>query len=135
MKVKQVVLLDLDGTIADLYGEENWLDRLHKEDSEIFKNCKPLITQETLESYYPRDKYEIRVCTMTPKNASASYHKNVIDQKNQWLNEYFPHLTKRIFLPYGNDKNIGKSENYILVDDSKEVRKTFKGLALYPQWL
>ena len=33
---------DMDGTIADLYGEENWLDDLINERTTPYANAKPL---------------------------------------------------------------------------------------------
>ena len=36
---RKIVYLDMDGTIADLYGINNWLERLRDEDSTIFTEC------------------------------------------------------------------------------------------------
>ena len=36
------VYLDLDGTIASLYTEKDWLNRLHNEEEGLFLNLKPL---------------------------------------------------------------------------------------------
>ena len=84
---KQTVYLDMDGTVADLYNSNDWLKRLINEDTEIFKECKPLVTQEKLFEKYPQDKYDIKVLSMTPKGASKEYCENVIKQKNEWLDK------------------------------------------------
>ena len=52
--------------------------------------------------------------------------------KDAWLDKFFPTLTKRIYKPYGHNKNLKNSANAILVDDSEVIRKNFKGLALDP---
>ena len=126
------VYLDMDGTIADLYGIENWLPRLRAEDEEIFLECKPLITEQTLLERFPADKYDIRILTMTPKDCSDAYHENVKAQKMAWLEKFFPSLTKQIYMRYGNNKNLKNSMHAILIDDSEPIRSTWKGTALNP---
>ena len=131
---KQTVYLDMDGTVADLYNSNDWLKRLINEDTEIFKECKPLVTQEKLFEKYPQDKYDIKVLSMTPKGASKEYCEHVIQQKNEWLDKYFPQLQKRIYKKYGYNKNLKNSKNAILIDDNEKIRNNFKGLALAPNW-
>lgn len=132
---KTNVYLDMDGTIADLYHQPNWLERLLSEDKTIFTECEPLTTMETLEKIFPTDKYNIVILSMTPKNATIEYCKNVESQKNEWLNKYFPNLKKRIYLPYGNNKNLKNSSRAILVDDNETIRNSYRGLALNPNEL
>ena len=126
------VYLDMDGTIADLYNQKNWLENLINEKTEPFENAKPMTTEKVLFSLFPKEKYEIKILSMTPKNAKKEYCKRVEKAKNEWLNKYFPSLTKRIYLPYGDNKNLKNSANAILVDDSEPIRKSYKGLALNP---
>ena len=45
---------------------------------------------------------------MTPNKCSKAYHKQVIEQKNQWLDMYFPSIKKRIYQKYGNNKKHSK---------------------------
>jgi 5'(3')-deoxyribonucleotidase len=130
--MKKTVYLDLDGTIADLYNIENWLPRLKASDEKIFLECKPIITEAELLSHFPTDKYEIRVLSMTPLGATKEYCKNVEEQKNQWLDKFFPSLTKRIYRAYGHNKNLKNSENAILVDDSEPIRNSWRGTAINP---
>ena len=67
------VYLDLDGTIASLYTEKDWLNRLHNEEEGLFLNLKPIINQEILLEKFPKEKYEIVILSMTPKGASLEY--------------------------------------------------------------
>ena len=39
---------DMDGTIADLYGMENWLECLNNEDTTPYEVAKPLLRLATL---------------------------------------------------------------------------------------
>lgn len=132
---KQTVYLDMDGTIADLYNQHDWLARLRSEDTTVFDDCTPLVDEATLYSYYPQDTYNIVILSMTPKHASQGYCNEVIKAKNNWLNKYFPSIAKRIYMPYGNNKNLKNSQAHILIDDNEEIRNNYKGQAFYPHWL
>lgn len=132
---KKVVYLDMDGTIADLYNIENWLNSLEQEECGLFLKCENLITQERLFSIFPQEVYDIRILSMTPKDASEEYCKQVINEKNLWLDENFPLLQKRIYMKYGHNKNLKNSKNAILVDDNENIRNNFKGIAIIPFWV
>lgn len=129
------VYLDLDGTIASLYTEKDWLKRLHNEEEGLFLNLKPIINQEMLLEKFPKEKYEITVLSMTPKDASLEYCERVKTEKDLWLSEYFPSLTKRIYKKYGHNKNLKNSANAILIDDNEIIRNNWKGIALNPAQL
>lgn len=132
---RRVVYLDMDGTIYNLYGIDGWLRGLRSEESGVFSHDERLITEEDLFRYFPPNRYEIRVLSMTPKGASKKYCAQVIAEKDAWLDHYFPSLTKRIYRAYGNNKNLAHSEDKILVDDSEAIRSTFRGTAIAPPWL
>lgn len=129
------VYLDLDGTVASLYTEKNWLKRLQNEEAGLFLNLKPIINQETLLEKFPKEKYEIVVLSMTPKDASLEYCERVKTEKDLWLSEYFPSLTKRIYKKYGHNKNLKNSANAILIDDNEIIRNNWRGVALNPAQL
>lgn len=132
---KTTVYLDMDGTIANLYGIENWLPRLRNEDTEIFKECEPMISQSKLLELFPETLYKIVILSMTPKNATQEYCKNVEEQKDIWLDKFFPKLEKRIYKKYSNNKNLKNSSESILIDDNEEIRNNFRGQALDPTTL
>lgn len=130
--MKKTVYLDMDGTIANLYGIENWLPRLRAEDKTIFLECEPMISEKELLNKFPTENFEMKILSMTPLNATENYCLNVINQKNEWLNKYFPSITKRIYKPYGHNKNLKNSENAILIDDSEPIRNSWRGTAINP---
>ena len=131
-KKRQVVYLDMDGTIFNLYEQENWLDRLRNEDPLVFSGDNRLITEERLRIYFPADEYDVRILSMTPLNVSNEYCEKVIEMKNAWLDAYFPSISKRIYRKYGHNKNLRNSKNAILIDDSEPIRKSWKGIAINP---
>lgn len=129
------VYLDMDGTIADLYGQPNWLEMLTAEADGAFINCDPLTDEKTLFDLFPADRYEIKVLSMTPKNATAEYCERVKAEKNAWLDRHFPKIQKRFYLPYGNNKNLKNAKHAILIDDNKTIRDNFRGTAIDPATL
>ena len=129
------VYLDLDGTIASLYTEKDWLNRLHNEEEGLFLNLKPIINQEILLEKFPKEKYEIVILSMTPKGASLEYCERVKTEKDLWLSEHFPSLTKRIYKKYGHNKNLKNSANAILIDDNEIIRNNWRVVALNPAQL
>ncbi len=131
-KKRQVVYLDMDGTIFNLYEQENWLERLRNEDPLVFSGDNRLITEERLRIYFPADEYDVRILSMTPLNVSNEYCEKVIEMKNAWLDAYFPSISKRIYRKYGHNKNLRNSKNAILIDDSEPIRKSWKGIAINP---
>lgn len=129
---KTTVYLDMDGTIADLYSTTNWLERLTNEDETPFLEAEPMTTEDNLLEIFPTDLYDVKVLTMTPKNATKEYCERVREAKEAWLNTYFPNLETRYYKAYGNNKNLKNAKNAILVDDNATIRENFKGYAINP---
>ena len=135
MNKRTVVYLDMDGTIFDLYGQENWLAELKAGNEKIFSGDRRIVTEEELRKIFPENEYDVRILTMTPLGATEDYCLKVINEKNKWLDKYFPSIEKRIFKKYGHNKNLRGSKNAILVDDSEPIRNSWRGVALNPSAL
>ena len=133
--MKTKVYLDMDGTIADLYGQPDWLEAICSEASGLFLRARPLVSEKVLLEKFPKEKYEIVILSMTPKDASLEYCEKVIEEKNAWIDKYFPSLTKRIYKKYGHNKNLKNSANAILIDDNEIIRNNWRGIALNPAQL
>lgn len=131
---KQKVYLDLDGTVYDLYSIDGWLDHLRKENAKVFNMLGAVVTERELLKQYPLDKFDITVLTMLPKGASKKFAREVTKVKSEWLDEHFPSITNRIFMKYGNDKNIGQAVNSILIDDNEAIRRAWNGVPVKPKW-
>ena len=84
---------DMDGTIANFYGVENWLDYLKAEDTKPYEIAKPLFNFSAfarLLNKAKRNGYEIAVISWTSKNGSAEYDKAVESAKREWLAKHLP---------------------------------------------
>lgn len=124
----------MDGTIADLYAQPNWLARLRREDVTVFETAKAVTTEQDLLELFPLDTCEIIILSMTPKGATYEYCQAVIKAKDKWLDEHFPSITNRIYMEYGNDKNLPNNEKALLIDDNEVIRDSWKGVAIKPMW-
>ena len=126
---------DMDGTIANFYGVENWLDYLKAEDTKPYEIAKPLFNFSAfarLLNKAKRNGYEIAVISWTSKNGSAEYDKAVESAKRGWLAKHLPSVEwdEITVVPYGTPKdNFRKSADDVLFDDEEPNRKAWNGKA------
>lgn len=124
----KMLVFDMDGTIADLYGVENWLDDLQNERTRPYEMALPLYDMVELVTILNRLQekgWKVAVTTWLAKDASKAYNKEVTKAKKEWLKKYnFPydeiHCVK-----YGTTKancTRTKATFQILIDDNKKVR-------------
>ena len=71
------IWFDLDGTIYDLYGVENWLEKLRSSDTTPYENGSALVDLAELESVLEElgEDYEVGVITWLAMGASKEYDK------------------------------------------------------------
>ena len=133
--MKKTIWFDMDGTIADLYGVENWLDYLIAQDALPYEIAKPLLRLSALAKVLNRlqkQGYKIGIISWLAKNSTAEYDKLVADAKEKWLRN---HLASVIFdeiniVAYGTPKQtFAKSKHDILFDDEKPNRDAWTGKA------
>lgn len=131
--MKKYLMFDMDGTIADLYGVEDWLPMLRAENPLPYVIAKPLYNMTWLASIlraFKNKGWKVAVVTWGSKFASPAYNAEVAEVKKQWLDEYdFPY-DEFIFQPYGTPKNEGinlRHGRQVLIDDNEEVRNDWLG--------
>lgn len=127
--MKEWIWLDMDGTFADLYGVENWLDYLVALDTRPYEVAKPLYDMvDFLEMLFELKYkgYNIGIISWLSKNPNAEYGARVTKAKKEWLAKYCLDmiLDEILITPYGIKKAdtcraYGKG---ILVDDEKPNR-------------
>lgn len=129
------IFFDMDGTIADLYGVENWLDYLIASDALPYEIAKPLIRLNALARILNRlqkQGYKVGVISWLAKNSNTDYDEKVTKAKKEWLKK---HLTSVNFdeihiVKYGTPKQtFAKTENDILFDDEEKNRNDWTGKA------
>lgn len=129
------VCFDMDGTIADLYGVNNWLDYLMAEDTKPYEVAKPMVNMSALArrlNSLQRKGYEIGVISWTSKNGSAQYNAEVESAKRAWLAKHLASVRFDFIavVPYGVNKSaFASDDNDILFDDEAHNREDWRGVA------
>ena len=126
---------DMDGTIADLYGVENWLEYLINEDTFPYANAKPLVRLSALArrlNTLQRNGYNLAVISWLSKNGTDEYNRAVTEVKINWLRKHLPSVNwdNIIIVPYGTPKqNFCENPFDILFDDEEHNRINWTGRA------
>lgn len=126
---------DMDGTIADLYGVENWLDDLIASNTRPYEIAKPLLNLSALArrlNALQRRGYRIAIISWLSKSGTAEYNEAVAKAKIDWLTT---HLASVRFdeihiVEYGTPKqNFLHNPTDILFDDEERNRLAWTGNA------
>ena len=133
--MKITINFDMDGTIADLYGVENWLDYLIAENTFPYANAKPLLHLSALArklNALQRNGYNLAVISWLSKSGTAEYNEAVTEVKMAWLKKHLPSVTwdRITIVPYGTPKqNFCENPLDILFDDEERNRTDWTGIA------
>ena len=123
---------DMDGTIADFYSVEGWLDDLISEKVRPYAEAKPLVNPENLKKIIEKLKaegYNFGIISWTSKNGSKDFNKKVRKTKIEWLNKYFPDCFSEIhIIKYGTPKyKVAKNHGILFDDEIRNREKWNKG--------
>ena len=132
------LFFDMDGTIADLYGVDGWLDKLIAEDSSPYREAMPLCRLSILArqlNHAQQLGVKLGIISWTSKESSESYHEAVQQAKLQWLKKHLPSVKwdKIHIVRYGEEKGQFAAPQDILFDDEEKNRATWPGQAYDPQ--
>ena len=129
------VCFDMDGTIANLYEVENWLDYLVAEDVKPYKEAAVMLNMSALARNLNRiqkNGVKIAVISWTSKNGSAEYNKAVAEVKKAWLKKHLPSVKwdEINVVAYGYNKaNFAEGAEDVLFDDEEKNRINWTGKA------
>lgn len=129
------ICFDMDGTIANLYGVENWLAMLINRDETPYKEATTLVNMSQLARTLNKLQklgYEIGIISWLAKDSTEEYNQRVIEAKKAWLKKHLKsvHFDFIEIVNYGTDKNIVCTESVdILFDDEEPNRRNWNGIA------
>lgn len=125
----KTLVFDMDGTLANTYGVNGWLQMLRAEDPTPYEKAKPLYDMVLLTAILwvlKNDGWRIAVTSWLAKESTPEYDAKVRQAKIDWLHRYdFPYDEIHI-VKYGTTKaNCTRKHGgfQILVDDNEKVRK------------
>ena len=134
--MKKEIWFDMDGTIADLYGVEGWLDYLIKEDVYPYANAKVMLNfslMARLLNRLQKQGWKIGIISWTSKCGSENYNLAVEIAKRAWLARHLPSVEwdEIRVVRYGTNKYMTCGGG-ILFDDEKGNRDSWEDMAYEP---
>ena len=120
---QKTLWFDMDGTLADLYSVDGWLDKLRVFDPSPYANATPLLNMSKLAYALNRAQekgWKLGIISWSSKVSTAEYDLAVARAKKQWLNTHLTSVSwDFIYIkPYGYDKVfVAQTMQDILFDD------------------
>lgn len=124
----KAIYFDMDGTIANLYGVDNWLEKLEAKSAEPYALAVPLVRMQALArrlNNLQRNGYKLGIISWTSKTATEEYAKEIEIAKRQWLKKHLPSVefNEIIIVPYGTKKSsVVRHPSGVLFDDEQRNR-------------
>lgn len=126
--MEKTLVFDMDGTIADLYGVDNWLNDLRAENPRPYEVAKPIYDMDILNALLMIFKamgWKIVVTTWLAMGSTKEYDALVREAKIAWLEKYdFPydeiHLVKYGTTKANCTRRLGGYQ--VLIDDNEKIR-------------
>lgn len=126
--MEKTLVFDMDGTIANFYAVDGWLENLKNENTHPYEEAEPLYDMEAIAKILYMLKevgWRIVVTSWLGKGSSDKFKRETRKAKLEWLEKYnFPYDEIHL-VQYGTTKAncTRKRGGYqILVDDNEKVR-------------
>lgn len=130
------IWFDMDGTIADFYGVDNWLAYLLEEDTTPYEIAKPLLNMSLFARYLnklQKQGHEIGIISWGSKNSTEQFLNMVGCAKFYWLNKHLPSVTwDYIYIEHYGTNKYNRCGGGILFDDEQKNRETWLDKAYTP---
>lgn len=133
-----IIFFDMDGTIANLYGVENWLTRLRSYDSRIYYEAGTLCNMRTLArrlNKIQKNGVKIGVISWGSKDKNPDFLEKVKAEKLRWLGVHLKSVSfdEIHIVEYGTPKtNFRINSDDILFDDEEKNRNDWGEMAFSP---
>lgn len=140
------IWFDMDGTIADLYAVDGWLDDIIAENTRPYECAEVLHNMSLLArllNKVQKNGHEIGIISWTARDGKPAYNDAVAIAKRDWLNKHLPSVRWNTIkvVEYGTNKYMACGGG-ILFDDEignreiwgagahepREIMEVLKGL-------
>ena len=110
MNTTKAINFDMDGTLANFYGVEGWLDDLMNKNARPYAQATPLFNFSSLArvlNRLQREGYEICIISWLAKNSTETFDREITEVKKAWLAKHLPSVKwdKITIVPYGTPKS------------------------------
>ena len=131
--MERKICFDMDGTIANLYAVENWLNMLRAYDPTPYAKAEPMLNMSAFARLLHKAQrlgYEIVIISWLSKCSNADYDIAVTNAKIEWLKNHLPSVIwDNIYIvSYGTPKH--ELASGILFDD-EEYNRNMWGQGAY----
>lgn len=127
--MNKTLVFDMDGTIADLYGVNGWLEDLTNNNPRPYIEARSMYDMDVLNTLIDVLKalgWHIVITTWLAKNSNPAYDAKVREAKINWLEKMNFNYDEIHLVKYGTTKaNCTRQRGgfQILIDDNDKIRK------------
>lgn len=131
----KTIYFDMDGTLADFYSVDHWLENLADENPRPYLVAKPLFDFR----YFARlvrqlqsRGYRVGIISWLSKQSTPEYDILTTAAKQKWLSTHLKSISfdEVHIIPYGTPKSsVAMDIEGILFDDEERNRVEWKGTA------
>lgn len=127
--MNKTLVFDMDGTLADFYGVNGWLEDIRNENTRPYDIAEPLYNMEVLNAILDllrAQGWTIAITTWLAKGSTKAFDNMVRASKIAWLQKYNFSYDEIHLVRYGTTKANCTRKNggvQILVDDNEKIRK------------
>ena len=125
----KAIYFDMDGTLANLYGVENWLEKLRTYDASPYAEAPVLLNMQALAHRLNRlqkNDYTIGIISWLSKESTPEYDAAVAAEKLAWLEKHLRSVewNEVHLVAYGKRKSkLAQIKGGYLFDDNESVRR------------
>lgn len=137
----RTIWFDMDGTIANLYAVDNWLDKLHAYDPSPYAEAKVMLNMSQLARLLNQLKvmgYQLGIISWLSKCPTEEYDEAVKQAKLGWLGQHLASVSwdEIRIVKHGMPKEwFMQSDADILFDDEEQNRDNWLGDAYEPDMI
>lgn len=131
----RTICFDMDGTIANLYAVEGWLNDLENHNTRPYREATVMMNMQALArklNALQRNGYRLVIISWLSRSGNAEYNEAVTEVKKEWLRKHLASVQwdEVHIVEYGTPKStVINAVNPILFDDEERNRTEWKGEA------
>lgn len=133
--MEKVIYFDMDGTIANLYGVQDWEKMLLNHNSAPYARAKVMLNMHSLArilNALQRKGYYIGIISWLSRSSTPEYDEEVTATKKAWLKKHLSsvHFDEITITSHGTPKaRAARKQGGILFDDELGNRRAWNGIA------